>query len=109
MENKLIEEDLIIGLILQGGNARSFAVQAIDQAAEGKYDLSKKSMQQAHRAISKAHDYHANLIEENLEETILPSPLLLMHGQDHLMNALNMIDMAERMIVLYRRLDKGGI
>ncbi|MBP1046951.1 PTS lactose/cellobiose transporter subunit IIA [Enterococcus sp. BWM-S5] len=109
MENKLVEEDWIIGLILQGGTARSLAMQAVDQAAEGKYQLSKDLMQQAHDALSTAHDYHSLLTQDHLEETVLPTPLLLMHGQDHLMSAITSIDMADRMIQLYHRLDKGGI
>lgn len=109
MENKLVEEDWIIGLILQGGTARSLAMQAIDQAASGSYQQSEELMAQAHEALSTAHDYHSLLTQDHIEETILPTPLLLMHGQDHLMSAITTIDMADRMIQLYHRLDKGGI
>lgn len=109
MENKLVEEDWIIGLILQGGSARSLAMQAVDQAAEGHYQQSKALMTQAQNALSNAHDYHSLLTQENLEETVLPTPLLLMHGQDHLMSAITTMDMADRLIQLYQRLDKGGI
>ncbi|WP_321385205.1 PTS lactose/cellobiose transporter subunit IIA [uncultured Enterococcus sp.] len=109
MENKFVEEDWIIGLILQGGTARSLAMQAIDQAAGGKYQESEDLMTQAHEALSTAHDYHSLLTQENIEETVLPTPLLLMHGQDHLMSAITTMDMADRMIQLYHRLDKGGI
>ncbi|WP_170924846.1 PTS lactose/cellobiose transporter subunit IIA [Candidatus Enterococcus clewellii] len=109
MENKLVEEDWIIGLILQGGSARSLAMQAIDQASIGQYQQSEALMSQAHEALSIAHDYHSLLTHETIEEAVLPTPLLLMHGQDHLMSAITTIDMADRMILLYRRLDKGGI
>lgn len=109
MENKFVEEDWIIGLILQGGTARSLAMQAIDQAASGSYQQSEEMMSQAHEALSHAHDYHSLLTQDHIEETILPTPLLLMHGQDHLMSAITTIDMADRMIQLYHRLDKGGI
>ena len=109
MGNLQVEEDWIIGLILYGGNARSLAMQAIDQAADGHYKDSDQLMNQANEAISKAHEYQHFLTQQSIAEPELSSPLLLMHGQDHLMSAITVIDLAERMILLYQRLEKGGI
>lgn len=108
MKNNLIEEDCVIGLIAYGGNARSLAMQAIDHAASGCYKQSTEKMTEARDALNQAHHYQNRLMNETTEElSHAQMPMLIMHGQDHLMSAITIIDLAERFVQLYQRLDKG--
>ena len=108
MKNNLIEEDCVVGLIVYGGNARSLAMQAIDYAASGCYNQAAEKMKEANEALNQAHEYQNHLMTETsnvLAHT--QTSMLIMHGQDHLMSAISIIDLAERFIQLYHRLDKG--
>ncbi|MHC5227178.1 PTS lactose/cellobiose transporter subunit IIA [Enterococcus sp. LJL99] len=108
MKNNLLEEDCVIGLIVYGGNARSLAMQAIDHAAAGCYRQSIEKMDEARDALNQAHDYQNHLMNVATKELELKqTSMLIMHGQDHLMSAISTIDLAERFIQLYQRLDKG--
>lgn len=108
MKNNLIEEDCVIGLIVYGGNARSLAMQAIDYAASGCYRQSTEKMNEAREALNQAHDYQKHLMSGTLTESEhVQTSMLIMHGQDHLMSAISIIDLAERFIQLYQRIDKG--
>lgn len=96
--------ETIMGLIMHGGNAKSNAVEAIQAAKEGDFDKADEKMKAADEALGKAHESQTGLLTREASGDSVELSLLLVHGQDHLMNAITFKDMATEMIDLYKRL-----
>lgn len=100
-ENKM--ETIITELVVNGGDARGKALGAIKAARDNDMDKAEKLMAECNEALLKAHNFQTSFIQETLasdEET--PASLLMVHGQDHLMDAMVVRDLAAEMIEMYR-------
>ena len=92
----------IINIINYSGEARSFCMEAIGHAKGGEYEKAKKSIEEANNKLSEAHKNQTLLIQEEARGEEKPISLLLIHAQDHLMNAITVRDMANEFIELYQ-------
>lgn len=98
-------EEIVTELVVNGGNARSKALEAIKAAKEGKFELAGERIQEANEALVKAHEFQTNIIQaEAAKEASIEVTLLMVHGQDHLMNAMTVRDLAIEMIALYQEM-----
>ena len=96
-------ENIIVELIVKGGDARSNALLAIRAAKEGNFSEAEKLMQECNRQLVEAHEIQTDMIQEelNAEEK---------RAVDLLMNAMTVRDLAVEFIELYkmRYADKEG-
>ncbi len=96
-------ETIVMELIVNGGNARSKALEAVTAAGKREFSLAKEKMEQCSASLQKAHDCQTELLQkEAAGESGMPLSLLMVHAQDHLMNAMTIRDMARQMIQMYR-------
>lgn len=104
MDEKTLEA--VMGLIINGGDAKSNAMEAIKFAKEGDFDKADEKLQAAHDSLIKAHNSQTEMLtkEANGEKTELN--LLTVHSQDHLMNGITFTDLAKEIVEVYKRLDK---
>lgn len=100
-------------IIAHGGNARSKAMEAIKMAKEGKKELAAKLLMMAEEEVSRAHRVQTNLIQDETRGKKTELNLLIVHAQDHLMNAISVKDLASEIIDMYERIQlnsrKGDI
>lgn len=101
MEEHLENEEIIMSLIMNGGNARSLAMSAIESASAGDFEKAKTDLKEGGAAISEAHQTQTELIQEEIRGNGTKISLLMVHAQDHMMNAMTVMDMAEQFIRLY--------
>lgn len=100
-------EEISFHLILHAGNARSFAMEAIQAAKAGNFDEADEKLAEADKAFVEAHHGQTDLLQqEALGNGTTPS-ILLIHAQDHLMTSMTVKEMALEMVELYKRLTKG--
>ena len=104
MEHEELEQ--IMGLIVHGGNAKSLAVEAIRFAKNDQFEEAEEKLKEANKALSEAHHAQTAMLTEEAKGNPTKLSLLMVHGQDHLMNAITFIDMAKEMIEVYQRLAK---
>jgi len=104
MENDM--EITIIELITHAGEARSLAIQAVRVARKGEFEEADKFMQQCAEAMVEAHNYQTSLISAETNGDSVPLSLLMVHAQDHVMNAMTVKDMAAEMIEILREFNK---
>lgn len=96
-------ETIIMELVVNGGNARSLALEAIDAASQKDFKAAEEKMEACDEALRRAHEFQTDMISaEAAGEGNVPVSLVLVHGQDHLMNAMTVRDMAEQMVRMYR-------
>ena len=102
-QGKLLET--IMGLIMYGGDAKSSAMEAIYAAKSGDFDGADEKLNDAEESLSKAQQSQTNLLTKEASGDSVELSLLMVHGQDHLMNAVTFNDLATEVIDVYRKVD----
>lgn len=103
---KIQEEQIVMELIVNGGDARSKAMQAIRLAKKGDLAAAKEKLKESTEALGKAHNFQTELIQSESAGVHVEISLLLIHAQDHLMNAMTVRDLAQEMIDMYEEFRK---
>lgn len=107
MDNQL---DMIsFGIIANSGDARSYAFQALTAAKQGEFEEADNLIQKASEAAEKAHKAQTDLLFDEMNGEHKSVNVLLVHSQDHLMNAMLAIELITEMIdILKRQAEKEG-
>lgn len=96
-------ENIVMNIIVNGGNARSHAMTAIQLAKSGKIEEARKEIEEAEKELAKAHEVQTQLIQDEAAGNAKEVTLLMVHAQDHLMNAITVKDLAQEFIDIYER------
>ena len=88
------EEQVIMQLIMNGGNARSLSLKAIQKAEEKDFQEARNLLHQANEAMNLAHEAQTKLIQDEIRNGPVKLSLLMIHAQDHVMNAMTVKDLA---------------
>lgn len=91
-------EQEIMDIIMNAGNARTHCLNAVRSAINGDFEEADQMIKQAKKDLTKAHKTQTHLIKEEVSGNGKPVTLLMVHAQDHLMNALTVRDLAEIVI-----------
>ena len=97
--------EVVMMLLVDGGNARSRAMEAIDLAKRGEHELALAKLEEANEYINKAHDAQTNLLTKEALNDSQQVTLLMVHAQDHLMNAITVRDLAISFVDLYQKMN----
>ncbi|MFD1064880.1 PTS lactose/cellobiose transporter subunit IIA [Oceanobacillus locisalsi] len=92
-------------MILHAGNARSDAMEALLLAKKGQFEEAAVKMESAGEAFTEAHQMQANLLHEEANGETTELSVILIHAQDHLMNALTVKDLAIEMIDMHQKIN----
>lgn len=97
-------EQNIFTIISYSGDAKNLFMRAIKYARENNFELAQKCIEEAGDKLDEAHRKQSELIKiESSGKNINPT-ILLIHGQDHLMTAMLLKDLAEEFIELYSQI-----
>lgn len=88
-------------LIVYGGDAKSSASEAVNFAKKFDFEKANSKLEDANESMLKAHQTQTQLLQKEAQGETLQLSLLMVHGQDHLMNAITYIDMAKEIVNLY--------
>lgn len=100
------QEQIVFQIILHGGNGRSSAMEAIAAAKQADFEKAKEKLQEAAEALHEAHKIQTSLIQDEVRGEKSEVSLLMVHAQDHLMNALTVKDLASEFVDLYESLQE---
>lgn len=101
--------ETIMELITYGGSAKNIAMEAISEAKKGNFDKAKEKISDVDEALENAHKSQTKLLTREASGDSVELSLLLVHGQDHLMNAITFKDIAIEIIDIHQKLDKNQI
>lgn len=96
----------IMGLIVNGGNAKSAAFEAIYAAKKGDFETADAKLKEADASLVEAHNSQTSMLTQEAQGHHVKVTLLTVHSQDHLMNAITFRDLAGEMVDLYKALAK---
>ncbi|NDO80172.1 PTS N N'-diacetylchitobiose transporter subunit IIA [Citrobacter sp. NCU1] len=97
-------EEVVMGLIINSGQARSLAYAALKQAKQGDFESAKAMMEQSRMALNEAHLVQTKLIEGDQGEGKMKVSLVLVHAQDHLMTSMLARELVTELIELHEKL-----
>ncbi|EIU7557375.1 MULTISPECIES: PTS N,N'-diacetylchitobiose transporter subunit IIA [Providencia] len=98
-------EEVVMGLIINAGQARSLAYTALKKAKAGDFVTAKNLMEQSHSSLNEAHKVQTQLIESDMGEGRIKVSLVLVHAQDHLMNAMLARELITELIELHEKIN----
>lgn len=96
--------DSAFQIILHAGNGKSSSMEAIQIAKEGNFKKAKDKIEEASKEISEAHKYQTEFLQKEASGEKTDLNLILIHSQDHLMNAMTVKDLASEFIDLYENI-----
>jgi cellobiose PTS system EIIA component len=105
--NELEMVETAMNIIAGAGDCKSYAMEAIHNAKEGKFKEAYECINESKKALGVIHEIQTNLIREEIigkKQTELS--LLMIHAQDHLMSSVTIKDLANEVIALYEIIHK---
>ncbi len=102
MENQNLE--VIMGLIVHGGNAKNYAMEAIQSAKEQQFEDAEKNINLAKNSLVEAHHTQTGLLTAEASGENTEISLLMVHSQDHLMTSIAFTDLAEELVAIYKKI-----
>ena len=97
-------EQVVMELLINAGEARSHAMSAIQAARKREWQQAEQALAASTQAAKAAHHIQTQLIGADEGAGKLPVTLILVHAQDHLMNAMLCRDLAEEIVLLRKEL-----
>ncbi|KAA8999347.1 PTS lactose/cellobiose transporter subunit IIA [Affinibrenneria salicis] len=97
-------ENTVMEIIVNAGQTRSLCFEALQAARDGDFPLAQARLQEADQFSRVAHRVQTRLIEQDAGEGKTPMTLIMVHAQDHLMNAILARELTGEMLALYQRL-----
>ena len=99
-----LSDAIVMNLVVNSGEARSIAMEAIELARQGQFEEATAKIAQARETINAAHNFQTELVQKEINNDPVPMSLLMCHGQDHLMTAMVVIALAEKFIEVYQKM-----
>lgn len=97
---------IIMDMIMHGGNAKGLAIKAITAVREMNFKESDQLLKKAKTEITLAHQAQTSLFVNETNGQKMDITMLLIHAQDHVMNAITVIEMATETICSFEALYK---
>lgn len=96
-------EMIVMKLVVNSGNARSTAIEALRAARDGNFEHADELMNEADQMILQSHEIQTDMIQNELNGKKVEVGLLMVHAQDHLMNAMTVMDLCKEMIDILKK------
>lgn len=94
-------QTIIFNIIMNGGDAKSYAMESIRTAKKGEMEQARDYLTKSGESLEKAHEIQTTLIQEEAAGRSTELSLLMVHAQDHFMNALTVRDLAKEIVDVY--------
>ena len=100
----IVADQIIMGLILNAGDAKQQIYQALSFVKEGDYESSEDEIAKADAALLEAHNLQTQFLAQEAGGTKTEITALFVHSQDHLMTTITEINLIKEMIDLRKEL-----
>lgn len=94
---------IVMGIIMAGGNAKAHAVEAITAAKKGDFTEAEKKLEETNQAIVDAHNTQTEMLTAEARGEHTPIDLYMVHAQDHLMTGITFVDLSKEIVEVYKK------
>ncbi|MDF9823857.1 PTS system cellobiose-specific IIA component [Breznakia sp. PF5-3] len=102
MNEEIVEQAMTI--ILHAGNAKATVIEAMNAFVENNdVEMVKNKIDEAGKELGKAHEIQTSLLFDEMQGKDSKVGILMVHAQDHFMNAITIRDLANIMIQMAER------
>ncbi len=91
-------------MIAIGGDAKGMAYEALELAEKGQFEEADKLVKDSEQSLLEAHHIQTDLISRTARGEDIPIDMLFVHGQDHLMCAIEAQSLIKHLIGLSKRI-----
>ena len=98
--------DVIMQLIMHGGDAKGNAIEAIEAAKAGDFALANEKIGESEKSLVEAHHAQTGLLTQEASGDAVELSLLMVHGQDHLMTSIAFKDLEKEIVEIYEKIAK---
>ncbi|ARU90994.1 PTS system cellobiose-specific IIA component [Spiroplasma clarkii] len=102
MNNKEIVTRKGLELVAYAGEARSYILEALEDARNGDFSNIDNLMKEAEALINHAHKAQFDLLVTEARGEYADVTLTMVHGQDHLMTTILLKELAVSLIELWK-------
>lgn len=103
MDEKIVEQSM--QLIMHAGTGRSGVMEALKKMlTDGNCHEARQAINEASQEIGLAHGIQTDLMTQECDGQAVEKSILLIHAQDHFMNALTVRDLGLIIVDLYEKL-----
>lgn len=95
-------EEIVFTIISHAGNAKSLCFQALKLAKGGNFKEAEELIKKANEELYETHKIQNSMIQKEASGEKQELSLLLMHAEDHLMNAMLAKDLIVELIDMHR-------
>ncbi len=103
---KKVDEETIVTIIASAGAANGMLQQAYMEAVSGNYEAVEQLLKEADEALVKVHESQTELIQAEAGGDRVEMSLLMVHAQDHLMNAMLSKQLISNMIEMQKTINE---
>ena len=105
-QSKGIEDQIIMGLIIHAGDAKSHIYMALEHAKKGELVISEGEIQLAETALNEAHNIQSSWLAQEARGEGTGLSALFVHAQDHLMTTITEIHLIKEVIETRQELNE---
>lgn len=98
---------MAVSLVANAGDARSDAIEALREAKAGNLEEARTILERGRKSLGMAHVTQLNLLSSEARGDAIEITLLMVHAQDHFMNALTMLDIANECIEVFSKVHEA--
>ena len=99
-------EQIVFGLIVNSGEAKSLAFEALEHAKAGDFKKAREIQKKADEKSLEAHRIQTELLHKEAQGEANLVSILLVHAQDHLMGSMLAKELLSELIYLYEKIEK---
>jgi len=101
MEDTLNMEDIAMELIVNSGEARGLAFEALKKAKNGEYKEANILLERSEKSSLLAHKAQSKMLHNEANGNKTEISVLLIHAQDHLMTSILAQELIKEIIILH--------
>jgi cellobiose PTS system EIIA component len=98
-------EEVILNLMAHSGEAKSYAMEAINASKNNRFEKADCLLQKANEELAYAQLSQSTLMQNEKNDSSLKISLLSVQAQDQLMTSMFLIDVAKELISLYLKIN----
>lgn len=98
--------EIAFQIIVHAGESRSLSSEAMDAAENYDFEKADELLKKANDEFLECHQIQTDLLTAEANGESSPVNIILVHSQDHLTMATMAMENANRIIKMYKKLDK---